>query len=99
MPTLTIPERRCAKTFPSNISYEYGAPPLAARFYFDLAGEDEIIRDDVGIEAGGPEEVASEARAAIATMKRDDELPVAAGGWHLVIRGEDDVELYRFPIG
>lgn len=70
---------------------------MAARFYFDLVSEDDVIRDEIGVDAGSPEEVAAEARAVIATMDRD-ELPVAAGEWHLVIRGEDGVELYRFAI-
>ena len=66
------------------------------RFYFDLVGEGSIIRDEIGVEADGPEEAVAEARAAITEMEEGDELPLSP--WYLIIRTEDGVEIDRLPI-
>lgn len=66
------------------------------RFYFDLVGEGSIIRDEIGVEADGPEEAVAEARAVIEAMDEGDELPTSQ--WYLIIRAEDGVEIDRLPI-
>ena len=61
---------------------------MGQRFHFDLTNGADIIRDDEGIEASGPNEAIEEARAALADMHGNEEAPVPAEGWQLLIRDE-----------
>ena len=61
---------------------------MSQRFHFDLTNGEELIRDDDGIEASGPDEAIEEARAAVADMRSNEETPVPSEGWQLVVRDE-----------
>lgn len=68
------------------------------RFYLDLVSAGETIPDEIGVEAGGREEIAVEVHAVIAQMEEEGSLCVFAGEWTIVARGEDGSEVQRFPV-
>ena len=61
---------------------------LAQRYYFDLKNGRDLIRDDEGVDASGPDEAIEEAQAALDEMRRNDQGPAPIDGWQLIIRDE-----------
>ena len=63
------------------------------RYYFDLANGDDLIRDDVGVDAGSPAEAFEEAQAALIDMQGNRKAREIGSGWQLVIRDESGMTL------
>ena len=59
---------------------------MIQRYFYDLTNGDDHVRDTEGVVASGPDEAIEEARAAVADMRSNEEAPVPAEGWQLLIR-------------
>ena len=68
------------------------------KFYFDLTNGDDLIRDDEGVDASGPEEAIEEARAVLGEMHRGDGAKMPGDGWQLIIRDEDGAIVETLPL-
>lgn len=58
------------------------------RLFFHLVNDDRIIYDDVGVEAAGPYEAYLQIHAALAEMRRENEVPEDLSGWRLDVTDE-----------
>lgn len=67
-------------------------------FYFDLVSDASVIRDEVGVGADSLDQALAEARAVIAEMSANDELPDDEVGWELAVRDSAGVERCRIRI-
>ena len=71
---------------------------MCQRYFYDLTNGDDHMRDTEGVVASGPDEAIEEARAAMADMRSNEESPVPAEGWQLVIRDESGMTLRSLPL-
>ncbi|WP_233386047.1 DUF6894 family protein [Methylobacterium sp. C25] len=70
---------------------------MPARFYFDMVRDDEVVRDEDGVEADDLDDVTKQAALCVEEMKAAGEL-ANGGGWCVVIRDETGDERRRIPI-
>ncbi|MBE7249562.1 MAG: hypothetical protein INR63_31890 [Actinomycetospora chiangmaiensis] len=59
---------------------------MPQRYFFNLVGPAQAIEDPTGVEADTPDQAEAEARAVIAEMRANGELPALGPGWQLEIR-------------
>ena len=76
-----------------------GLVAVRESFHFDLVSGLEMIRDEVGVEADGPEQAVEQAQAVIADMRESGELTGNEGSWTMVVRGAAGGVVRRVPIG
>jgi hypothetical protein len=68
------------------------------RYRFDLESRDELIRDEIGVEAADLDQACKQAALVVEEMRASGELSGVPDHWELVIRGEDGVALKRIPV-
>lgn len=68
------------------------------KFYFDLTNGEDLIRDDEGVDASGPDEAIEEARAVLSEMRKGDGATMPGDGWQLIIRDEDGATVKTLPL-
>ena len=71
---------------------------MGLRFYFDLTNGQELIRDDEGVDASGPDEAKKEAQAALDELRSGQQVDMPGVGWQLIIRDGDGVTLETLPL-
>ena len=71
---------------------------MGQRFYFDLTNGQQLIRDDEGVDASGPDEAKNEAQAALDELRGGQQADMPGAGWQLIIRDEDGVTLETLPL-
>lgn len=69
---------------------------MGDRYYFDLVDGDDVIPDDVGVEADSLEQAVEVAREAIDEMRGDGE--ILLGHWEMVVRSADGSLTRKLPI-
>ena len=69
---------------------------MGDRYFFDLEDGDDVIRDDVGVEADSPEQAVESAEGVIAEMRARGDLP--SGAWEMVIRSADGALVRKLPL-
>lgn len=72
---------------------------MAPRFYFDLVGPFETIRDELGAESDTFEHAVEYGLTSIEQMKAQGELEELESGWTLVVRDATGLLQERLPIG
>ncbi len=71
---------------------------MTHRFYFDLENDDEIIRDDEGVEASNLEQAIIVADAVLKEMQGSKDAIAAKDGWTLIIRDKSGSSLKKLPV-
>lgn len=72
---------------------------MAPRFYFDLVGPFETIRDELGAESDTFERAVEYGLTSIEQMKAQGELEGLESGWTLVVRDATGLLQHHLPIG
>ena len=71
---------------------------MSQRFYFDLVRDDDVIVDDVGVDAIDLAEAIAQSRVAIDELRSSGQLGNSELEWDLIIRDERGQVAKRVPL-
>ncbi|MER2268621.1 DUF6894 family protein [Methylobacterium oxalidis] len=71
---------------------------MRERYYFDLAKQEVVLRDEKGVEAIDFDAALNEAERAVAELHASGDIASAEEGWSLLIRDRSGTVLARLPL-
>ncbi|WP_442785929.1 DUF6894 family protein [Methylobacterium sp. C25] len=70
---------------------------VPSRYYFDAVKDDDVIRDEHGVEANNVADVIEQAKLGLEELRQTLRLGESEG-WTLIIRDDKGNNLHRLPI-
>ena len=71
---------------------------MPVRFFFDLTDDQNLLRDEEGVEADSLADATAQAKFVIAEMSRSGELEPGVRHWKMFIRSTDGAELLSIDV-